>query len=106
MSKFHIKKDGTVAQCKATKGSCPYGENRHFDSEEMANRVSQLMMEEKHKILGDDRQNKEAVNNREREREKKALETAEKRRARVSARRTYGEGHRGSGCGSSSGCGC
>lgn len=45
MAKYHIRKDGTVGVCKATKHACPLGENSHFDSEEIANRVAQKMME-------------------------------------------------------------
>lgn len=39
---------------QGTKAACSLVENRHFDSEEMANRVSQLMMEEKHKVLSEE----------------------------------------------------
>jgi hypothetical protein len=44
--KFHIKPDGTVAPCKATKGRCPFGgDDQHYPSKEAANEAFQKIME-------------------------------------------------------------
>jgi hypothetical protein len=45
-TKFHIKPDGTVAPCRATKGKCPYGgEESHYPTAEAANQAFQERME-------------------------------------------------------------
>jgi hypothetical protein len=49
MAKFHIKPDGTVAPCKATKGKCPYGgEENHYATKEEAQIAFQKRMEKEH----------------------------------------------------------
>jgi hypothetical protein len=48
--KFHIKPDGTVAKCTATKRPCPYGgDENHFPSKEAAEKAFQDRMESEHR---------------------------------------------------------
>lgn len=47
MSKFHVRTDGTVGECFADIRDCPLGAARHFDTEEEANRISQIVLEQK-----------------------------------------------------------
>ena len=51
MSKFHIRGDGTVGQCYASVKDCPLGVNLHFSTEEDANKVSQLIMENQFGVI-------------------------------------------------------
>jgi outer membrane lipoprotein-sorting protein len=49
--KFHIKPDGSIAKCTATKGKCPYGgANEHYDSPNEAYEAFQNRMEKEEKI--------------------------------------------------------
>lgn len=53
MSKFHIKKDGTPGQCRATKGSCPLGgADSHYDSAEAAQAAAQERLEKQFGVTG------------------------------------------------------
>lgn len=46
MAKFHIKKDGTPGQCRATKGNCPLGgEGEHYSLAEEAQAAAQEKFE-------------------------------------------------------------
>ena len=52
MSKFHINKHGVPAPCKATKGNCPLGgEERHFESQDAAQKYADKVNIEKHGYL-------------------------------------------------------
>jgi hypothetical protein len=51
--KYHIKPNGTVAKCTATKRPCPYGgDENHFSTKEAANEAFQKRMENEQEKTG------------------------------------------------------
>lgn len=48
MAKIHVNDDGEYGDCGANKGKCPYGSERHFDTEEEAAAFATQELEEKY----------------------------------------------------------
>jgi hypothetical protein len=61
--KFHIKNDGSIAECKAVKGKCPFGdEAEHYSTKELAYEAFQTKMEKESLQQGNNHTSEKAEN--------------------------------------------